>query len=236
MLKLSPLLSLLLSLILNSSLFCVTESPAFAQAKGLPHLVLKQQIHDFKSVLEGELLVHTFELLNQGDEPLKIKEVKPDCTCSVVHFDPILPPKGEGKITVKINTKGFEGPERWVVKVFSNDPKWKEAVLDLRANVQPVIIVTDSTVFFSGKKNTSMVREVEVGTGLDRPLILTPEEFTLTGKVTYSISEIEKGKRYRVTFQNVPCETENYRGLLKLKTNFAEKPEVTLWIIGRFEK
>jgi len=196
---------------------------------------LKQQIHDFKNVLEGELLTHTFELLNQGDEALKIERVKPDCTCSIVHFDPIIPPTAQGKITVNINTRGFEGPERWLVKVFSNDPKWKEAVLDLRANVKPVIVLTDSTVFFSGKKNTSMTREIEIRTGLDKPLILTLEEFTLSGKVTYSLSEIEKGKRYRVTFQNVAGKAENYRGFLKLKTNFIEKPEVTLWIIGRFE-
>jgi len=115
-------------------------------------MVLKQQIHDFKSVLEGEILTHTFELLNQGDEALKIEQVKPDCTCSVVHFDPVLPPNAEGKITVNINTKGFEGSERWVVKVFSNDPKWKEAVLDLRANVKPVITVTGAPVFLAARK------------------------------------------------------------------------------------
>ncbi len=214
---------------------CAVELSFTDEAQGAPQIALKQQIHDFKNVLEGEILTHTFELLNQGDEALKIERVKPDCTCSIVHFDPIIPPTAQGKITVNINTRGFEGSERWLVKVFSNDPKWKEAVLDLRANVKPVIVLTDSTVFFSGKKNTSMTREIEIRTGLDKPLILTLEEFTLSGKVTYSLSEIEKGKRYRVTFQNVAGKAENYRGFLKLKTNFIEKPEVTLWIIGRFE-
>jgi hypothetical protein len=76
---------------------------------------------------------------------------------------------------------------------------------------------------------------VEIATGLDRPLILTPAEFTLSGKVTYSLSEVEKEKRYRVTFQNIAGIRESYRGFLKLKTNFPEKPEVTLWIVGRFE-
>ncbi|MGE5840142.1 MAG: DUF1573 domain-containing protein, partial [Deltaproteobacteria bacterium] len=94
-----------------------------------------QQVHDFRNVLEGEILTHTFELLNQGDDPLIVERVKPDCSCSVADFDSPIPPKGVGKITVKIDTKGFDGPERWVVKVFSNDPKWREAVLDLRANV-----------------------------------------------------------------------------------------------------
>jgi len=200
-----------------------------------PQMALKQQIYDFKNVLEGELLERTFEVMNQGDEPLKIERVKPDCSCSVVDFDPLIPPKGEGKITVKINTRGFEGPERWVVKVFSNDPKWKEAVLDLRANVKQVITLSGTAVLFSGKMNTTLTREVEIGTGLDRPLMLTPEQFTLSGKVTYSLSEIEKEKRYRVTFRNVAGKHENYRGFLKLKTNFAEKPDVTIWVVGRFD-
>jgi len=198
-------------------------------------MVLKQQIHDFKNVLEGEILSHTFEVLNEGDEDLKIERVKPECTCSVAHFDFLIPPKGQGKITVEIDTKGFQGPERWVAKIFSNDPKWKEAVLDLRANVKPVITIKGAPVFLGGKKNAPVTGEVEIRTELDKPLILTPEQFTLSGKVTYSLAEIEKGKRYRVSFQNVTRKRENYRGSLKLKTNFAEKPDVTIWIIGRFD-
>jgi hypothetical protein len=168
--------------------FCAAEHSFSDEAQGAPQMVLKQQIHDFKDVLEGETLAHTFELHNQGDETLDIERVKPDCSCSVVHFDPLIPPSGEGKITVKINTKGFDGPERWVVKIFSNDPTWREAVLDLRANVKPVITLSGSMVLFSGKSNTTMTREVEIGTGLDRPLTLTPERFTLSNKVTYSLS------------------------------------------------
>jgi len=225
--------SQLLSTAMTLAFVLLLNSPAPCSAA--PQMLLKLQIHDFKNVLEGESLSHTFEVLNQGDEVLTIERVKPDCSCSVVHFDSLIPPNGQGKITVKIDTRGFDGPERWGVKVFTNDPKWREAVLDLRANINPVIVITGTAVLFTGKNDTPMTREVEISTGLDKPLILTPDRFTLSGKVTYSISEIEKGKRYRVTFQNVAGKPENYRGLLKLITNFAEKPDVTIWIIGRFE-
>jgi len=198
-------------------------------------MVLKQQIHDFKDVLEGEILTYTFEVLNQGDATLRIERVQPECTCSVAEFDSLLLPGGAGRISVRIDTKGFEGKQRWAVKVVTNDPKWTEAVLDLRASVKPVITITGAPVFLCGKKKGPLTGEVEISTGLDRTLILTPERFTLSGRVTYSLAEIENGKRYRVTFQHVAGKRENYRGLLKLKTNFAEKPEVTLWIIGRFE-
>jgi hypothetical protein len=231
----TPALSAFLFAALCAFIFSATEHSFSAEAQGAPQMVLKQQIREFKSVLEGEILTHTFGVLNQGDEPLIIDRVKPSCSCFVVDFDSVIPPNGEGNITVKINTKGFEGPERWVVKIFSNDPKWKEAVLDLRANVKPVITITGSPVFFSGKENASVTGEVEISTELDRPLTLTPEQFTLSGKVIYSLLEIEKGKRYQVTFHNVAGEGENYRGYLKLKTNFPEKPDVTVWIIGRLD-
>jgi hypothetical protein len=231
----APALSVFLLAALCVFVFCAPEDSISDEAIGAPNMVLKQQIHDFKNVLEGEVLEHTFEVLNQGDEPLSIERVEPDCSCSVVDFDPLIPPNGEGKIKLKINTKGFEGPERWVVKVFSNDPRWRVAVLDLRANVKTVITLAGSPVFFTGKKNAPITEEVEISTATDKPLILTPERFTLSDKVTYSLSEIEKEKRYKVTFQHVAAKRENYRGFLKLKTNFAEKPDVTIWIIGRFD-
>jgi hypothetical protein len=134
-----------------------------------------------------------------------------------------------------IQARGFDSQERWEVKVFTNDPKWKVAVLDLRANIQPVINVKGAPVFFGGRKNTAMTREVDISSGLNKPLILTPEAFTLSGQVTYSLSEIEKKKRYRLFFQDTAKKRENYRGYLKLKTSFTEKPEITIWIIGWFE-
>ena len=231
----APGLSVIVLAVLCAFVFPAPEDSFSDEAHSAPQIAFKHQIHDFKDVLEGQIAEHTFEVLNQGDEDLKIERVKPECTCSVAHFDPLIPPNGQGKITVKIDTKGFGGQQRWALKVFSNDPKWKEAVLDLRANVKPVIIVTGAPVFLGGKQKTPMTGEVEISTGLDKPLILSPERFTLSGKVTYSLSEIQKGKRYRVSFQNVAGKRENYRGFLKLKTNYDEKPDVTIWIIGRFD-
>jgi hypothetical protein len=231
----APVLSVFLLAALCVFVFCVPEESFCDETQGVPQMTLKQQIYDFKNVLEGEILTHTFELLNQGDEALKIEQVKPGCTCSVAHFDFLIPPNGLGKITVRIDTKGFEGKQRWAVKVVTNDPNWHEAVLDLRANVKPVITITGAPVFLGGKKKTPTTGEAEISTGLDQPLILTPEQFTLSGKVTYSISEIEKGRRYKVIFQDVSGKRENYRGFLNLKTSLSERPDVTLWIIGRFD-
>jgi hypothetical protein len=199
-------------------------------------MVLKEQIFDFKEVYEGQVITHTFSVFNQGGDTLKIERVKTTCSCSVVSFDPALPPGGEGKITVKVDTHGSDGSERWGVTIFTNDPNWKEAVLDLRANVRSAIVVSGSAVQFTGRNDVRTTRVVEIRSGIDRPLVIQPEQFDLVGKVDYSLEETQKGKSFRVTFRNIPGPSDFYRGTLTFKTNFPEKPELTIWIFGRFNK
>ena len=52
--------------------------PEAAQAASGPKSVLKENSHDFGKVWEGANLEHTFEILNQGDEILKINSVTTD--------------------------------------------------------------------------------------------------------------------------------------------------------------
>jgi hypothetical protein len=46
------------------------------EVKG-PKLVLKEDSVDLKEVKEGETIEYAFRVLNQGDQPLEIKDVKP---------------------------------------------------------------------------------------------------------------------------------------------------------------
>ncbi len=52
-------------------------SSSWAQQPTGPKLVLEEKSFDFKEVDEGEKLQHTFKVRNAGDQPLKIKNVKP---------------------------------------------------------------------------------------------------------------------------------------------------------------
>lgn len=42
-----------------------------------PLMVLKETTFDFKEVKEGARVQHSFRVLNQGDQPLRIKRVEP---------------------------------------------------------------------------------------------------------------------------------------------------------------
>lgn len=77
---------------------------------------------------------------------------------------------------------------------------------------------------------------IEIRAGLDRPLTLTPSEFNLEEKLTYTVEEIEKGRKFRIRFTSIPGPPQTYHGFLNLKTNYPEKPEINIRIRGRFVK
>jgi len=54
--------------------------------------------------------------------------------------------------------------------------------------------------------------------------------------VTYRIEEVEPGRIFRVHFTSIPGPSGNYRGILKLKTNYPEKPEITIRIMLNLKK
>ena len=50
---------------------------ALAQETRGPKMVVRERVFDSKEVKEGEVIVHTFRVLNQGGQTLKIIRVKP---------------------------------------------------------------------------------------------------------------------------------------------------------------
>ena len=51
-------------------------------------------------------------------------------------FDGAIPPGGVGKITLSVSTKGYQGSISKRARVYSNDPKNKQATLTLMASVK----------------------------------------------------------------------------------------------------
>ncbi len=108
--------------------------------------------------------------------------------------------------------------------------------LRVKAFVKVPIYVSPRYVRLYGKEGQSVTRVIEIRAGLEKPLTLEPGQFNLEGKVKYTIEEIEKGRRFKVRFTAIPSPSQTYRGFLKLKTNYPEKPEITIRIRGRFVK
>ncbi len=135
-----------------------------------------------------------------------------------------------------MRTKGYKGAKQWGATVYTNDPRWKQVILTVKAFVKPVITVSHRYVNLYGMEGESIAREVEIRAGLDKPLTLKLIQFNLEGRLTYAIGEIKKGRRFQIRFTSIPGPPQTYQGFLKLKTNYPEKPEIIIRIRGRFVK
>ncbi len=157
----------------------------------------------------------------------------------MAHFDRAIPPGGEGEITLKIDTKGYEGKIRKKAKVYTNDPRNKFEVLRIEAFVKAVISLSPKHVSLKGMADRKITKTVTVRAEQDKPLKLEPSHFNLTGKVKvidYRIEEVEAGREFRIHFTSIPGNVGIYRGFLKLKTNYPERPEIKIWIKAKFKR
>ena len=206
---------------------------ASAQGSVGPKMILQEPSLDREEVREGHFIERLYTVLNRGDQPLEIKQVHAGCGCTVASFDRVILPGGQGKIQIRVDTKGLLGPLRENVKVYTNDPGRPQIILVVKAEVKPVITLSRRFVNFYGKEGERMAKEVEITAEMEKPLILKPIQFSLDGKLTYALEQIEEGKRYKIRIENIPGPAQNFRGFLKLRTNYSEKPEITIWIWAR---
>ncbi len=153
----------------------------------------------------------------------------------MANFDPAVPPGGEGKITLTVKTKGYQGSVRKSARVKTNDPENENLILVIKAEVKVPIYVSSRYVHLYGSGDREVQKTVKIMAELDKPLTLTVAEFIPQDKLKYAIETVQENKEYRVIFTSVPGIKENYRGVLKLKTNYPEKPEIDLVIHGRFK-
>lgn len=149
-------------------------------------------------------------------------------------YDRSIPPGGEGKITLKLNTTGYEGKVRKAARVYTNDPKTPQEILVIDALVKTPIMVSDKMVFLQGTTQETIIRSIDIKGELNKPLKLEPVDYTLDKKVKFNIEEVTKGKHYRVTFTSIPNVGNYYQGLLKLRTSYPEKPELVIRVRGKF--
>ena len=149
-------------------------------------------------------------------------------------YDRSIPPGGEGKITLKLFTRGYEGKLHKTATILTNDPKTPQDTLVIEASIKTPIMVSERMVFLKGTRQESITKTVDIKGELDKPLKLEALDYTLDKKVNFNIEEVVKGKHYRVTFTSIPNVGSSCRGYLRFKTNYPEKPELMIYVMGQF--
>ena len=105
--------------------------------------------------------------------------------------------------------------------------------MDIKAFVKSPIYLSPKFVFLRGPSGQTVRGSVSLKAGEERPLKLEEGSFDLGTKVTYTIEEVEAGRSFRIHFATIPGPPGNYRGVLRLKTNYPERPQIAIPIMAR---
>ncbi|MEM9556939.1 MAG: DUF1573 domain-containing protein [Acidobacteriota bacterium] len=132
--------------LLITALLAFSASAALAAG---PEAVPVEPVIDFEIVPRGEKLIHTFEIRNEGDQPLEITSVRPACGCTIADFDKVIAPGKIGKIKATVDTSDFFGPIAKAIAVFTNDSDNPKLALTVKANVKPFIAVVPGYARFN---------------------------------------------------------------------------------------
>jgi hypothetical protein len=194
-----------------------------------PSIIIAQTYFGFGELSETAPLSHAFIVKNGGKSTLNIRDVKPSCGCTIARFDRVIPPGSEGKVTLEVNLKGFQGYVKKTATVLSDDPANPRVVLTLEGAVKPLIEVRpEKTVYFQGMAGDIAEKTIDFVT-TSRPFHIRKTEDNLDKKAGYRLTTVEDGRHYRLTVFNNTLRG-NYRGSITLHTDFDEKPELTVWI------
>lgn len=118
--------------------------------------------------------------------------------------------------------------------IFTNDPRTKVETVAIKAFVKALIYISPRFVNLNGPASQTVVGIVSVSAGEERSLMLEESSFDLSSKVTYAIEEVETGRFYRIRFTSIPGPPGTFRGVLRLKTNYPERPQIAIPITARF--
>ena len=112
--------------------------PETAPEGPVPVFEFSEELHDFGTITEGDVVEHIFTFTNTGEAPLIISSAKGSCGCTVPEWP--KEPVGigeEGTIKVKFNSSKKPGIQNKTVTITANTYP-KVSRLRIKANVTKV--------------------------------------------------------------------------------------------------
>lgn len=111
---------------------------------GVAKFVFSEEIHNFGSLKDGEIVSFTFIFRNQGTKALTITDVDSGCGCTEVKIpNKTIEPGKEGQIEVVYDSAGEIGKQLKVITLFSNAENTQKQIY-IKADVTNELIEINS--------------------------------------------------------------------------------------------
>jgi hypothetical protein len=198
-----------------------------------PRAVLTETVHDFGKVFEDKTLTHTFMVKNEGNAPLRVEDVDPDCACTVADYDRVIPPGGQGRITLGIKPFSVMRNFLKLAKVKFNDPNQPELELTLKGYVEPIIeIQPNHIVRLRGKVGEDVHGQVRFVSHLSAPWQITSFDNSIPQRIAVSVKAEKPGQVYVLEVRNISRESGKYGGKIELHTTSRERPRLIVRVFA----
>lgn len=161
MLRFKPLLVIGVAFVASLAIF-----PEVVSAADGPKMVVPEKVKDMGTVAQGEQLDVAFKLVNEGDEPLVIKAVRPTCGCTVADYDREIAPGKTGEVRATLDTSEFSGPISKSILIMTNDPETPTMTAVIKTVVHPYVeVLPRALVRFNAVQHEPMSQKVVVVSG-----------------------------------------------------------------------
>ena len=178
-------------------------SPLIHAAPPVPRGLVANDSYDFGSVTQGAAVAHAFVIRNVGEEPLRITGAKLSMPGLTVRVAPVeVPARGEGTVTMHLNTERVAGAIEVQAHIQWNDPSGSGVSLTLKGYVVPRIAIEPMpAVFLSAFSAEPAVRTLTIRNNEPQPLTISSVEHS--AHLSVSIAELEPGKVFALTARSV---------------------------------
>lgn len=227
---------------LTAAVMAVLLTAAGAVAADGPNMVVPEKIKDMGKVAQGDVLSVEFAIVNEGDETLEIKAVRPTCGCTVADFDREIEPGKTGYIKAKLETQDFSGPISKSILVMTNDPQDPTATLVIKTEVHPYVqVLPRALVRFNAVQHEPMEQKITVVADEDVKDfkvtgVKSSEPFLLAAVEPVAADQLLAGKspqQYEITLtmeEKPPVGPVN--ALLEIETNHPKAKTVSVKVFG----
>jgi hypothetical protein len=198
-----------------------------------PRVAAAETTHDFGQVFEDHQLTHTFTLENLGKEPLEIREVDPDCDCTIPSYDRRIAPGGKGKITLSIKPYSVMRQFQKNTVIRFRDAEVPDLTLVLKGVAQPIIEIQPNHIIrLRGSVAEPLSGRIRFTSHLSFPWEITKFETNIADKIDINLRPELPGKVYILEVRNKSRETGHYAGKIDLFTNSQKRPRLLVRVFA----
>lgn len=201
-----------------------------------PSASVPQPLYEFEPVVDGTQVIHDYIIQNKGTATLEIQKVKTSWGCTAVSYPRQIPPGGEGKISIEVDTSDKGGKRlKKKITVTTNDPKQEKIDLIVTGMVDRLVTIKPRRIRLTGAAGQPVKTEILILPEKKYPFKIVDVSADDGENIHFTYREIkmEDGANgYILTVLNDKPDKGRYVDKIILKTTSKYRPTINLHVTG----